>query len=143
VNVRISDFLTIDVAKPMSDKSHLEIEKSTLEGRPYTTGGGRTVNANVIDILVTWLINRDRGAFLQGGASQATQPGSTTFPYVRPGNKNMLSVTRSAELKATAQEVWQAIGGLEVYGIRWWHSLRSQATAQGNCVALKRLTEKS
>ncbi len=127
VRVRLNDFLTIDVAKPMSDKSHLEIEKSTLEGRPYTTGGGRTVNANVIDILVTWLINRDRGQFLQGGALQATQPGSTTFPYVRPGNKNMLSVTRSVELKASAQEVWQAIGG---FGSRW-HPLVAKLTLAG------------
>ncbi len=127
VNVRLNDFLTFDVAKPMSDKSHLEIEKSTLEGRPYTTGGGRTVNANVIDILVTWLINRDRGAFLQGGALQATQPGSTTFPYVRPGNKNLLSVTRSVELKASAQEVWQAIGGFGSL----WHPLVAQLTVTG------------
>jgi len=128
VRVRLNDFLTIDVAKPMSDKSHLEIEKSTLEGRPYTTGGGRTVNANVIDILVTWLINRDRGAFLQGGALHATQPGSATFPYVRPGNKNMLSVTRSAELKATAQEVWQVIGGFGSL----WHPLVAQLTLTGD-----------
>ena len=127
VRVRLSDFLTIDVAKPISDKSHLEIEKSTLEGRPYTTGGGRTVNANVIDILVTWLINRDRGPFLQGGALQATQPGSTTFPYVRPGNKNMLSVMRTAELKASAQEVWQTIGGFGSL----WHPLVAQLTLTG------------
>ena len=127
VRVRLNDFLIIDVAKPMTDKSHLEIEKSTLEGRPYTTGGGRTVNANVIDILVTWLINRDRGQFLQGGALQATQPGSTRFPYVRPANKNMLSVTRSVELKAAAQEVWRAIGGFGSL----WHPLVAQLTLTG------------
>ena len=34
--------------------SHLEIEKSTINGRAYQTGGGRTVDANVIDILITW-----------------------------------------------------------------------------------------
>lgn len=127
VRVRLNDFLTIDVAKPISDKSHLEIEKSTLEGQPYTTGGGRTVNANVIDILVTWLINRDRGAFLQGGALQATQPGSTTFPYVRPANKNLLSVTRSVELKATAQDVWQSISDFGSL----WHPLVAQLTLTG------------
>ena len=61
-----------DVAKPMTDTSHLEIEKSTISGRPYQTGGGRTVNANVIDILMTWLVNRDR-EFLQGGATSCDE----------------------------------------------------------------------
>ncbi|HMK21240.1 MAG TPA: DUF4331 family protein, partial [Terriglobales bacterium] len=59
-NVFLDDFLLFDVAKPITDESHLEIEKSTLGGRPYQTGGGRTVDANSIDILLTWLINRDR-----------------------------------------------------------------------------------
>ncbi len=27
--------------EPITDQSHLEIEKSTLAGRPYQTGGGR------------------------------------------------------------------------------------------------------
>ena len=59
-NVFLDDYLLFDVAKPMTDTSHLEIEKSTLSGRAYQTGGGRTVNANVIDILLTWMVNRDR-----------------------------------------------------------------------------------
>ena len=46
-NVFLDDFLLFDVAKPITDESHLEIEKSTIDGRPYQTGGGRTVDANV------------------------------------------------------------------------------------------------
>ena len=77
-NVYLNDFMLFDVSKPMSDTSYLEIEKSTLRGQPYETGGGRTVNANVIDIMITWMVNNDR-EFMQGGATGATQPGSTTF----------------------------------------------------------------
>ena len=73
-NVFLDDFLLFDVAKPITDESHLEIEKSTIDGRPYQTGGGRTVDANSIDILLTWLVNHDR-EFLQGGATGATKPG--------------------------------------------------------------------
>src|SRR5262249_32181146 len=69
-NVFLDDFLLFDVAKPITDDSHLEIEKSTIDGRPYQTGGGRTVDANVIDILLTWLVNHDR-EFLRGGATGA------------------------------------------------------------------------
>jgi hypothetical protein len=84
-NVFLDDFLVFDVAKPITDQSHLEIEKSTLDGRPYQTGGGRTVNANVIDILLTWLVNRDR-EFILGGATGATKPGMNVFPYLATPN---------------------------------------------------------
>ena len=92
-NVFLDDFLLFDIAKPISDDSHLEIEKSTLDGHPYRTGGGRTVNANSIDILLTWLVNRDR-EFLQGGATGATKPGMKVFPYL---------ATPNLELEAVAQ----------------------------------------
>ena len=51
-------------------------------GVPTRPGGGRTVDANVIDILLTWLVNRDR-EFLQGGATGATKPGMKVFPVFR------------------------------------------------------------
>jgi len=109
VNVFLEDYLLIDVAKPTTDLSHLEIERSTIEGRAYATGGGRTVNANVIDILVTWLVNRDRGSFMQS-ATKATQPGGTTFPYVQPPNTKLLTITKSVDVAAPPEEVWALIG---------------------------------
>jgi hypothetical protein len=84
-NVFLDDFMLFDITKPITDQSHLEIEKSTLDGRPYQTGGGRTVNANVIDILLTWLVNRDR-EFIVGGATGATKPGMKVFPYLATPN---------------------------------------------------------
>ena len=81
-NVYLDDFLLFDVSKPTTDTSYLEIEKSTLRGQPYKTGGGRTVNANVIDIMITWMVNNDREA-LHGGALTATKPGTATFPITR------------------------------------------------------------
>ncbi len=110
VNVFLDDSLLFDVAKPITDTSHLEIEKSTIDGRTYTTGGGRTLDANVVDILVTWLINHDHGPFWQGGTTGATQPGGTSFPYVRPPNASLLTITRSVDLAAPPQNVWAVIG---------------------------------
>src|SRR3977135_704178 len=104
-NVFLDDFLLFDVAKPITDESHLEIEKSTLDGRPYRTGGGRTVDANSIDILLTWLVNRDR-EFLQGGATGATKPGMTMFPYLATPNSELQTVAGSVELGAAPDEVW-------------------------------------
>jgi hypothetical protein len=115
-NVFLDDFLLFDVAKPITDDSHLEIEKSTLDGRPYQTGGGRTVDANSIDILLTWLVNHDR-EFLQGGATGATKPGMTMFPYFATPNSELQTVATSVALDADPDEVWSAIGSFDLS----WH----------------------
>ena len=107
--VFLDDFLLFDVAKPITDASHLEIEKSTLAGKAYGTGGGRTLDANVIDILLTWLINRDR-EFLQGGATGATKPGTKVFPYLAAPNTEVQSVARSVDLAAEPDDVWAVAG---------------------------------
>jgi Polyketide cyclase / dehydrase and lipid transport/Domain of unknown function (DUF4331) len=129
VNVFLEDYLLIDVARPTTDLSHLEIERSTVEGRAYATGGGRTVNANVIDILVTWLVNRDRGPFMQS-ATKATQSGGTGFPYVRPPNTKLLNVTKSIDVAAPPQEVWALIGQ---FGAAW-HPLVADLHTTGSGV---------
>jgi hypothetical protein len=98
-NVFLDDFLLFDVSRPITDQSHLEIEKSTINGRPYQTGGGPTVDANVIDILLTWLVNHDRD-FLQGGATGATKPGMKVFPYFATPNTELQTVAESVELAA-------------------------------------------
>jgi hypothetical protein len=115
-NVFLDDFLLFDVAKPITDESHLEIEKSTLSGRPYQTGGGRTVDANSIDILLTWLVNRDR-EFLLGGATGATKPGMKVFPYFATPNTEIQTVTGAVELAAPPDDVWSVIGQFNLQ----WH----------------------
>jgi hypothetical protein len=127
-NVFLDDFLLFDVAKLITDQSHLEIEKSTISGRPYQTGGGRTVDANVIDILVTWLVNRDR-EFLQGGATQATKPGMTVFPYFATPNTELQAVAGSVELAAEPDAVWSVIGQ---FALDWHPSVaRARLTGTG------------
>jgi hypothetical protein len=114
-NVFLDDFQLIDVAKPTTDTSYLEIEKSTLNGRPYQTGGGRTLNAHDIDILLTWIVNRDREP-LVGGATRATQLGRNTFPYLAPPNTELQTVAESIVVNAPADKVWVLIGG---FGAMW------------------------
>lgn len=125
-NVFLDDFLLFDVAKPITDQSHLEIEKSTLSGRPYQTGGGRTLDANCIDILLTWLVNNDR-EFLQGGASGATKPGMKVFPYFATPNTELQIVDETVELAATPDDVWSLIG--QFGGA--WHPLTARVNLTG------------
>ena len=125
-NVFLDDFLLFDVTKPITDASHLEIEKSTIGGRPYQTGGGRTLDANSIDILVTWLVNKDR-EFLQGGATGATKPGTKVFPYLAAPNTELQVVADSTDLAAAPEKVWSVIGGFDIS----WHPLVANVQLTG------------
>jgi len=134
-NVFLDDFLLFDVAKPITDQSHLEIEKSTISGRPYQTGGGRTIDANSIDILLTWLINHDR-EFLQGGATGATKPGMNVFPYFATPNTELQVVSESVELTAVADAVWSVVGQFSLD----WHPAVARVSLIGEGVGqLRRL----
>jgi hypothetical protein len=135
-SVRLDDYILFDVAKPITDNSHLEIERSTLNGRPYETGGGRTVNANVIDILLTWIVNRDR-EFLQGETTVATKPGTNTFPYFASPNTELQSVSERVDLAASPDEVWPVIGQ---FGGSW-HPLIAKIKLIGTGVGQLRVIE--
>lgn len=136
VNVFLDDFLLFDVSKPITDESHLEIEKSTLDGRPYRTGGGRTLDANSIDILMTWLINKDR-AFLQGGATGATKPGTNVFPFLASPNTQLQEVAESVDLAAPPDKVWALVGQFSPA----WHPLVAQVRLTGTGVGQLRTIE--
>jgi hypothetical protein len=134
--VFLDDYLLFDVAKPITDASHLEIERSTLSGKPYQTGGGRTVDANVIDILITWLVNHDR-EFMQGGATGATKPGMKVFPYFATPNTELQSVTETVDLAAPPEKVWALIGA---FGGSW-HPLIAGIRLTGTGVGQLRTIE--
>jgi hypothetical protein len=135
-NVFLDDFLLFDVSKPITDTSFLEIEKSTLNGLAYQTGGGRTVDANVIDILLTWTVNRDRES-MRGGATSATQPGSNTFPYLAPPNAQLQNVTDSVDLLAPPDRVWALVG--QFGGM--WHPLIAKIHLTGAGIGQLRTIE--
>jgi hypothetical protein len=136
VNVFFDDFLLFDVTKPITDTSHLEIEKSTIKGEPYRTGGGRTVDANSIDILMTWLLNKDR-EFLLGGATGATKPGTKVFPYFASPNTALQVVAESVDLAASPDKVWALIG--QFGGA--WHPLVAGIRLTGTGVGQLRTVE--
>jgi hypothetical protein len=126
-NVFLDDFLLIDVTKPTTDTSYLEIEKSTLNGRPYQTGGGRTVNTQDIEILLSWLASRDRER-LKMGATRATKLGVNTFPYLASPNTELQTVAETVVVNASADKVWALIGA---FGATW-HPLIAQIRLIGS-----------
>jgi polyketide cyclase/dehydrase/lipid transport protein/uncharacterized protein DUF4331 len=136
-NVYLDDFLLFDVSKPTNDTSFLEIEKSTLGGKPYTTGGGRTVDANVVDIMITWWVNNDR-EFLHGGSASATKPSMKTFPYEASPNTELQTVADSVDLAASPDQVWASIGK---FANLMWHPLVASVRLTGTGVGQLRIIE--
>jgi hypothetical protein len=134
--VFLDDFLLFDVSKPITDTSHLEIEKSTLNGLAYQTGGGRTIDAHDIDILLTWLVNRDR-EYLQGGATGATKPGTKEFPYLASPNSQLQTVVDSVDLAAAPDQIWALIG--QFGGA--WHPLIAKIQVTGTGIGQLRTIE--
>lgn len=126
-NMFVDDFLLIDVSKPTTDAGHLEIEKSTINGKAYQTGGGRTVDSNVIDILMTWIVNHDREP-LVGGTTKATKPGTKSFPYLASPNLDLQTVAETVDVNATPDKVWDLIGQ---FGAAYWHPLIAKISLTG------------
>jgi hypothetical protein len=135
-NMFLDDFLLFDVTKPITDTSHLEIEKSTLNGKAYGTGGGRTVNADVIDVLLTWMVNRDREP-LRSGTTRATKPGTKTFPYFATPNTEPQSVTDRIDLNAAPDNVWALIEDFSAS----WHPLIADVKLIGEGIGQLRVIE--
>jgi Polyketide cyclase / dehydrase and lipid transport/Domain of unknown function (DUF4331) len=128
-NVYLDDFMLFDVSKPITDDSYLEIEKSTLHGKPYQTGGGRTLDANTIDIMMTWMVNNDR-EFLLGGSPAPTKPGTKTFPYEALPNSELQTVADKVDLAASPDQVWSLVG--QFGGM--WHPLIASIKLTGDGV---------
>ena len=126
-NMFVDDFLLFDVAKPITDTSHLEIEKSTLNGKAYQTGGGRTVDADVIDVLLTWIVNRDR-EFLEGGTTKATKPGTKNFPYFADPNTGPADGGGDRRCQRNAR---QGMGADRPIWRAYWHPLIAEIRVTG------------
>ena len=135
-NMFLDDYLLFDVAKPITDTSHLEIEKSTLNGKAYETGGGRTVDADVIDVLLTWIVNRDREPLI-GGTTKATKSGMKAFPYFATPNLDLQQVSDSVNLDAPPDKVWDLVGP---FGGDW-HPLIAQIKLIGTGIGQLRIIE--
>ena len=135
-NMFLDDFLLFDVTKPITDTSYLEIEKSTLNGNVYGSGGGRTVDADVIDGLLSWLVNRDREP-LRSGTTRATKPGMKNFPYFATPNTEPQSIIDRIDLNAAPDKVWELIGD---FG-GTWHPLIADIKLIGGGIGQLRVIE--
>lgn len=119
VSLALNDFLIVDVTKPYNEAGYFEIERSILSGLPYATSGGRTLDFDTNDYVVTIMVNGGGGDEIHDGVARATQSGRRTFPYLRKPNVVMAQASASVNLTASSDEVWSKIGGFD--SLSEWH----------------------
>jgi Domain of unknown function (DUF4331) len=87
----IGDFLVVDLAQPFAPGNFLEIERAVMDKRPHKSAGGRWLDDDILDELLTLIVNGGRGERLGDGVDRPTKPASQSFPYVRePNNRTDL-----------------------------------------------------
>jgi uncharacterized protein DUF4331 len=82
----LGDYQVVDVAKPYSERSYLEVEQAILQDRAHATCGGRSLNDDAGDTNLTFVITGGNGPRISDGVDQATVRASDTFPYLAAPN---------------------------------------------------------
>ena len=85
----LADYLVVDATRPYSVDSFFEIEQATLHGRAHQTCGGRSLNDDVIDKLLTLLVNGGKGPRVSDGVDRPETPVSDVFPYLAPPTSSL------------------------------------------------------
>ena len=70
------DFLILDLAHPFAPGNFLEIERAMLDNRPHESAGGRWLDDDILDEMLTLFVNGGRGERLGDGVDAPTKPAS-------------------------------------------------------------------
>lgn len=82
----LGDALLLDLSQPFAPGHFLELERAHLEGRNPRGGGGRWLDDDILDEMVTLFVNGGRGPRLGDGLDAPTKPAVLTFPYLQSPN---------------------------------------------------------
>jgi hypothetical protein len=83
----LADFLVVDVTKPYAENgTFLEIERAAGRGEEHRTCGGRSLNDDAMDTLLTLLVNDFNGPVVRDGVDHSSRPATRTFPYLAAPN---------------------------------------------------------
>ena len=82
----LADFMVVDLSKPFQETSYFEIEQAVLNERAHATCGGRWLNEDIVDLLLTMYINAGDGPRISDGVDAPIAWSSMVFPYMAPPN---------------------------------------------------------
>lgn len=79
----IDDFLILDLAYGFAPGGFLAIERALLQNRANLNAGGRWLDDDILDELLTLMVSGVGGQRFGDGVDGPTKPARLTFPYVR------------------------------------------------------------
>ena len=83
----MGDYLILDLARPFAPGNFLEIERSLVNNQPNKSAGGRWLDDDILDEMLTLFVNGGKGERFGDGVDAPTKPASKNFPYVREPNE--------------------------------------------------------
>jgi uncharacterized protein DUF4331 len=83
----LADYLVVDASRPFCETSYLEIEQAMLEKREHSTCGGRWLNEDVVDVILTLYVNAGNGPRITDGVDGPITWSSKVCPYMAPPNR--------------------------------------------------------
>ncbi len=89
----LADFLVVDVSKPFRETSYFEIESAVIKKRTHATCGGRWLNEDIIDFLLTMYINAGGGPRISDGVDAPIAWSGKSFPYMAPPNPSKVEAS--------------------------------------------------
>jgi hypothetical protein len=85
--VLLADLLVVDASKRFSETSYFDIEQAMLKGKAPTTCGGRWLNEDVVDSILSLYVNAGNGPRIKDGVDGPIAWSSQSFPYMAPPNR--------------------------------------------------------
>jgi len=83
----LADYLVVDASGPFCETSYFEIEQAMLKERAHITCGGRWLNEDVVDSILTLYVNAGNGPRISDGVDGPIAWSSKVFPYMAPPNR--------------------------------------------------------
>jgi hypothetical protein len=83
----LADYLVVDASEPFCETSYFEIEQAMLRNRAHITCGGRWLNEDVVDSILTLYVNAGNGPRISDGVDGPITWSSKVFPYMAPPNR--------------------------------------------------------
>ena len=83
----LADYLVVDASEPFCETSYFEIEQAMLGERAHSTCGGRWLNEDVVDSILTLYVNAGNGPRISDGVDGPIAWSSKVFPYMAPPNR--------------------------------------------------------
>lgn len=87
----LADYLVVDASKPFYETSYFEIEQAMFKERSHITCGGRWLNEDVVDFILTLYVNAGNGPRIKDGVDGPIAWSSHVFPYLAPPNRPELA----------------------------------------------------